>query len=99
MTNKSVNKVVREVKLKAYDDLYTRQDSKEREKRVYKLATIRKRKTRYFNQVKCSKSEDSKILVKDEEIKEIWKNYFEKLLNEKYGGMAIVKEIVSNMIN
>ncbi|KAF5957849.1 hypothetical protein HYC85_005074 [Camellia sinensis] len=84
LANKEVKKVVREIKLKVYDDLYTRLDSKEGEKRVYKLAKIRERKTRDFNQVKCIKSEDSKVLVKDDEIKERWKNYFEKLrLKEK----------------
>ncbi|GMP84452.1 hypothetical protein CsSME_00037979 [Camellia sinensis var. sinensis] len=56
LANKEVKKVVRETKLKVYDDLYTRLDSKEGEKR-------------------CIKSEDSKVLVKDDEIKERWKNY------------------------
>ena len=83
---------MRETKLKAYDDLYTRLDSKEGEKRVYKLAKIRERKTRDFNQVKCIKSEDSKLLAIDEEIKERWKNYFEKLLNEKHKGTSIGKK-------
>ena len=90
---------MREAKLKAYDDLYTRLDRKAGEKRVYKLAKIREKKIRDFNQVKCIKSEDSKVLVKDEEIKERWKNYFEKLLNEEHGGMAIGEEIASNTIN
>ncbi|CAL5326839.1 unnamed protein product [Camellia sinensis] len=99
LANKEVKKVVREIKLKVYDDLYTRLDSKEGEKRVYKLAKIRERKTRDFNQVKCIKSEDSKVLVKDDEIKERWKNYFEKLLNEEHGSTTIGEEIISNTIN
>ncbi|GMP25038.1 hypothetical protein CsSME_00002089 [Camellia sinensis var. sinensis] len=99
LANKEVKKVVRETKLKVYDDLYTRLDSKEGEKRVYKLAKIRERKTRDFNQVKCIKSEDSKVLVKDDEIKERWKNYFEKLLNEEHGSTTIREEIISNTIN
>ena len=37
LANKEVKKVVRETKLKVYDDLYTRLDSKEGEKRVYNL--------------------------------------------------------------
>ena len=82
MANKKVKKAVTDAKMKAYDDLYTRLDSKEGEKRIYKLAKARERKTRDFNQVKCIKSEDSKVLVRDEEIKERWKKYFEKLLNE-----------------
>ncbi|CAL5400242.1 unnamed protein product [Camellia sinensis] len=99
LANKEVKKVVREIKLKVYDDLYTRLDSKEGEKMVYKLAKMRERKTRDFNQVKCIKSEDSKVLVKDDEIKERWKNYFEKLLNEEHGSTTIGEEIISNTIN
>ena len=44
MANKEVKKVVREAKLKAYDDLYTRLDSNEGEKRVHKLAKTWERK-------------------------------------------------------
>ena len=40
MANKVVKKVVREAKLKVYDDLFARLDSKEGEKRVYKLIKI-----------------------------------------------------------
>ncbi|GMP51562.1 hypothetical protein CsSME_00017746 [Camellia sinensis var. sinensis] len=59
LADKEVKKVVKNAKLKAYDDLYSGLDSKEGEKRVYKLAKIRE-STRDFNQVKCIKSEDSK---------------------------------------
>ena len=45
------------------------------------------------------KSEDSKVLVNDEEIKERWKNYFEKLLNKEHRGTTIREEIASNTIN
>ncbi|GMP66791.1 hypothetical protein CsSME_00027000 [Camellia sinensis var. sinensis] len=57
------------------------------------------RKTRDFNQVKCIKGEDSKVLVNDEEIKERWNNYFEKLLYEEYGGRSKGEEVGSNMEN
>ena len=63
---------------------YTLDQIVRREKRIYKVAKIRERKTKDFNQVKCIKSEDSKVLVRDEEIKERWNNYFEKLLNEEH---------------
>ncbi|GMP97327.1 hypothetical protein CsSME_00045625 [Camellia sinensis var. sinensis] len=39
------------------------------------------------------------MLVKDEEIKERWKNYFEKLLNEEYGGRSKGEEVASNKEN
>ena len=58
-------------------------DTRDGEKDIYKIAKMRERKTRDFTQVKCIKSEDSRILVKDDEIKERQRVYFEKLLNEK----------------
>ena len=69
---KETKKVVREAKLKNYDDFYTRLDIKVGEKNIYKFTKMRERKTRDFNQGKCIKSEDSIILVKDEEIEERW---------------------------
>jgi len=50
-------------------------DTKEGERNIYKLGKSRERKIRDLNQVKCIKSEDAKVLVKDEEIKERWKDY------------------------
>ncbi|ONM02098.1 Retrovirus-related Pol polyprotein LINE-1 [Zea mays] len=42
---------------------------------------IRERKTRDVNQVKCIKDEANQLLVKSEEIKNRWKEYFNKLFN------------------
>ena len=36
-----------------------------------------------INIYQCIKSEDSRILAKDDEIKERWRLYFDKLLNKK----------------
>jgi hypothetical protein len=38
-------------------------------------------KTRNFHQVKCIKDETDRLLVKDEEIKNRWRAYFDKLFN------------------
>ena len=38
-------------------------------------------------------------MVKDEKIKEKWKNYFEKLLNEEHGRRSKREEIASNKEN
>ena len=37
--------------------------------------------------------------MKDDEIKERWKNYFEKQLNEEHGSTTIGEEIINNPIN
>jgi hypothetical protein len=45
------------------------------------MARIRKRKTRDINQIKYIKDATDQVLVKDEEIKDRWREYFDKLFN------------------
>jgi t-SNARE complex subunit (syntaxin) len=40
-------------------------------------------KTRDFNKVKCIKDETNRLLVKVDEIKNKWREYFDKLFNEE----------------
>jgi hypothetical protein len=47
------------------------------------MAKLRERKTRDFNQIKCIKDEVDRLLVKDEEIKNRWREYFDKLFNDE----------------
>ena len=99
MLKKEARKTIRNAKFKAYDDLYHKLGTKEGEMGVYKFARIRDRKCRNLDHdVRCIKSEDQRVLVKDEEIKERWRSYFQKLLNEDHVGNAslgigIVEEI------
>jgi hypothetical protein len=51
------------------------------------MARIRERKTRYINQIKCIK--EDRLLVKDEEIKDRWREYFDKLFNGENEGPAL----------
>jgi hypothetical protein len=60
---------VREARGQAQTELYRKLDTKEDENDVYKMAKLRERKTRDFNQVKCIKDEADRLLVKDKEIK------------------------------
>ena len=39
------------------------------------------RKTRDFNQVKCIKDEREQLLMKEDEIRHRWQEYFDKLFN------------------
>ena len=64
-----------------YKEVYEKLDTKELEKDIYRIARIRKRKTRDFCTVKCVKDEDHKVLVRDEEIKERWREYFDILFS------------------
>jgi RNA binding exosome subunit len=47
------------------------------------MAKLRERKIRDFNQVKCIKDESDRFLMKDDEIKNIWREYFDKFFNEE----------------
>ncbi|GJN37212.1 hypothetical protein PR202_gb26170 [Eleusine coracana subsp. coracana] len=50
------------------------------------MARIRERKTRDINQIKCIKDGVDRLLVRDEEIKDRWREYFDKLFNGEEEG-------------
>jgi hypothetical protein len=62
---------------------------KEGENDVYKMTELRERKTRDFHQVKCIKDGVDRLLMKDEEIKNRWRAYFDKLFNDESEKIAI----------
>ncbi|PWZ15356.1 LINE-1 retrotransposable element ORF2 protein [Zea mays] len=82
IAKKSAKRAVSRARGQAFDNLYQRLDTKQGEKDIYRMAKIRERKTRDINQVKCIKDEANQLLVKNEEIKNRWKEYFNKLFNE-----------------
>jgi hypothetical protein len=59
-------KKLSEARGQAYTELYRKLDTKDDENDVYKMAKLRKRKTRDFHQVKYIKDEADRLLVKDE---------------------------------
>jgi enolase len=73
---------VSEARGQTYAELYRKLDMKEGENDVYKMAKFQEKKIRDFNQVKCIKDEADRLLVKDDEIKNKWKEYFDKLFND-----------------
>ncbi|KAG2640605.1 hypothetical protein PVAP13_2KG106416 [Panicum virgatum] len=86
LAKRAAKRAVSVAKGKAYDDLYQWLGMKEGEKDIYSIAKIRERKTRDVNQIKCIKDGTDRLLVKDEEIKGRWREYFDKLFNgEKEG--------------
>jgi hypothetical protein len=79
---RNAKKVVSEAMSQTYAELCRKLDMKEDENDVYKIAKLREMKTRDFNQVKYIKDEVDKLLVKDDEIKNRWREYFDKLFND-----------------
>nr|CAB3499326.1 unnamed protein product [Digitaria exilis] len=89
VAKKAAKRAVSVAKGKAYDDLYQRLGTKEGERDIYRMARIRERKTRDINQIKCIKDETDQLLMKDEEIKDRWREYFDKWFNGEIEGPAL----------
>ena len=53
------------------------------------MARIRERKTRDINQIKCIKDGTDRLLVKGDEIKGRWREYFDKLFNGENEGLSL----------
>jgi hypothetical protein len=49
------------------------------------VARVYEKKTRDFNQVKCIKDEIEYLLVKEDEIRHRWREYFDKLFITENG--------------
>jgi hypothetical protein len=53
------------------------------------MARARDRKIRDLNQVKCIKDEREQLLVKEDEIRHRWQEYFDKLFNGENENSAV----------
>lgn len=52
-----------------------------KKKNIYKLVKTREMKTRNLNCVKSIKDKDQRVLVKEVDIKDVWKSCFDKKFN------------------
>ena len=68
MAKKTAKRPINVAKGRAYEDLYQRLSTKEGED-IYRIARVRERKTRDFNQVMCIKDEREHLLMKEDEIR------------------------------
>jgi hypothetical protein len=98
---KTAKRAMSEARGQMYDGLYQRLGTKECEKDIYKMAKSREGKTRDIIQVKCIKDKDAteRFLTKDEDIKNTWWEYFDKLFNEDSGSSFIELDISSDDLN
>ncbi|KAK3523864.1 hypothetical protein QTP70_010508 [Hemibagrus guttatus] len=78
-----VKREVSKAKQKAYDELYTRLDTREGEKDLYRLARQRDRDGKDVQQVRVIKGRDGRVLTSEESVQRRWKEYFEELMNEE----------------
>jgi hypothetical protein len=96
VAKKTAKRAVSEVRGRMYDGLYQRLGTKEGENDIYRMAKSRESKTRYIIQVKCIKDETERLLTKYEDIKNRWREYFDKLFNEDSGILSIELDISSD---
>ncbi|KAK3571265.1 hypothetical protein QTP86_005981 [Hemibagrus guttatus] len=80
---RTVKREVSKVKQKAYDELYTRLDTREGEKDLYRLARQRDRDGKDVQQVSVIKDRDGRVLTSEESVQSRWKEHFEELMNEE----------------
>jgi hypothetical protein len=99
VVKKTAKRTVSEAKGQIYDGLYEQLGTKEGEKDIYRMVKSRKRKTRDIIQVKCIKDAIEWLLTKDEDIKNWWREYFDKLFIEDSGSSSIELDISSDDLN
>ncbi|KAK3562534.1 hypothetical protein QTP86_001253 [Hemibagrus guttatus] len=78
-----VKRDVSKAKQKAYDELYSRLDTREGQKDLYRLARQRDRDGKDVQQVRVIKDRAGRVLTSEESVQRKWKEYFEELMNEE----------------
>ena len=76
-------KAVAMAKGRVYDDLYSRLETKEGEKELYRLVRQRDRAGKDVQHVRVIKDENGNVMVNSEAVLKRWKEYFGKLMNEE----------------
>jgi hypothetical protein len=99
VAKKTAKRAMSEAMRQMYDGLYQRLSMKEGEKDIYRMAKSRERKMRDIIQVKCIKDATERLLTKDEDIKNRWREYFDKLFNEDNRISSIELDISSDDLN
>ncbi|KAK3562606.1 hypothetical protein QTP86_002086 [Hemibagrus guttatus] len=77
-----VKREVSKAKQKAYDELYTRLDTREGQKDLYRLARQWDQDGK-DQQVRVIKDRDGRVLTSEECVQRRWKEHFQELMNEK----------------
>ena len=90
--NSKAKKAVAMAKGRAYDNLYARLETKEGEKELYRLARQRDKAGKDVQHVRVIKNKNGNVMVNLEAVLKRWKEYFEKLMNEKYNRDPRTKE-------
>ena len=80
---KQAEREVAKIINKAYEEQYEKLETKEEENELFKIAKQRNRQSKDVQQVRVIKSKTGEILIKEEKVKQRWKECFDDLLNQK----------------
>ena len=83
LANKEAKKAVAQAKARETGKIYEELETAEGQKGIYRLAKSRNRATKDLTQIKQMKNAEGFVLREESEIRNRWKVYFEKLLNEE----------------
>ena len=79
----AAKKVVARVKAEAIEELYANLETSEGQKDIYRIAAARDRAGKVIGQMRTIKSATGDVLMRDEDIRERWGQYFSWLMNEE----------------
>ena len=85
---KEAKKIVAIAKERAYEELYKKLDSKEGKNDIFRIAKARERKRRDLGDVIYIKDESGRSIVKVEDIRKRWEEYFANLFNRRESGRS-----------
>ena len=80
---KQAEREVAKVRNKAYEEQNEKLETKEEENELFKIAKQRNRQSKDVQQVRVIKSKTGEILIKEEKVKQRWKECFDDLLNQE----------------
>ena len=86
---------------KAYGDLFATLETKEGEKELYRLTRQRDRAGKNVEHVRVIKDKNGNVMVNSEPVLKRWKEYFEKLMNEKNNRELRIEEakVINEEVN
>ncbi|XP_062532854.1 uncharacterized protein LOC134201634 [Bombyx mori] len=94
---KKATKAVAIARSDAQKRLYAALDGPRGQKELYRITRAREERAKDIKHVRCMKNETGKVLMRDDEIKERWKIYFEKLMNEENDWNRVINRKPENV--